>query len=61
MMRKKTLESKDIFKLKKLHSEGKIKEVLIKEGIPFIPSFLFAYLMLVFGKEVWIWFYGMLF
>ncbi|MBU0460805.1 MAG: A24 family peptidase [Nanoarchaeota archaeon] len=52
LIKKKTLEEKDIWKLKKLHTESKIKEVLIKEGIPFIPSFLFAYLFLVFGKPL---------
>lgn len=52
VFRRKTLENKDLWKLRQLKAEGKIKEVLIKEGIPFIPSFLFAYLFLVFGKKM---------
>jgi len=47
ILKKKTLEKEDIQKLK----ESALKEVLIKEGIPFIPSFLLAYLLLVFGKN----------
>jgi prepilin signal peptidase PulO-like enzyme (type II secretory pathway) len=55
VMKKKTLEDDDLDKLKQLHLEHKLKEVLVKEGIPFIPSFLFAYLFLLFGKEIWLW------
>ena len=55
VMKKKTLEEDDLDKLKQLHLEHKLKEVLVKEGIPFIPSFLFAYLFLLFGKEIWLW------
>lgn len=46
ILSKKTLEKKD---LELLHRH-KVKEVLIKEGVPFVPSFLLAYLVLVFGK-----------
>lgn len=52
---KKTLEKADLEKLKKLHSEGKIKKVLIREGVPFVPSFLFGYLVLVFGSGLLGW------
>ncbi|MFP4424541.1 MAG: prepilin peptidase [Candidatus Woesearchaeota archaeon] len=31
--------------LKKLKSKGKIKKVVIKEGIPFVPSFLIAFVV----------------
>lgn len=34
------IEIKDIVLLKKLESEGKLNKVLIKEGLPFLPSFL---------------------
>tara|TARA_Y100000310_G_C20561758_1_gene753418 strand:- start:21 stop:866 length:846 start_codon:yes stop_codon:yes gene_type:complete len=61
VLKKKTLEEKDLKKLKQLHSNGKLNKVLVKEGIPFIPSFLFAYLFLIFGKNAWNWFYGLLF
>ena len=39
------LSLKQIAQLNKLHRQGKINRVLIKEGIPFIPSFLIAYLV----------------
>ena len=61
IIEKKTLEDKDLDKLKELHSSGKLTEVLVKEGIPFIPSFLFAYLFLIFGKDLWLWFANLLF
>ncbi len=48
VLKKKTLTSNDIEKLQ----NHKISSVLIKEGIPFVPSFLIAYLFLLFGKEV---------
>ena len=41
LMKKKTLVAKDIVLLQK-----KVKEVTIKEGIPFIPSFLLTYITL---------------
>ncbi|MBD3202810.1 hypothetical protein GF327_00815 [Candidatus Woesearchaeota archaeon] len=37
------IEKYQIKKLKKLKQKGKIKHVLIKQGIPFIPSFLIAF------------------
>ncbi len=49
ILKKKTLTQHDI---EKLHTH-KISSVLVKEGIPFVPSFLIAYLFLLFGKE-WI-------
>ena len=45
------IELKQINKLKKLQSHGKINKILIKEGIPFVPSFLAAYItILLFGN-----------
>ncbi len=39
------ISKKQIKKLLKLEEEGKLKRVEVKEGIPFVPSFLFAYLI----------------
>jgi len=45
------VEKKQIRELVKLYKLGKIKKVVIKEGIPFVPSFLVAYVIsLVFGN-----------
>ena len=45
------IEKKQIRELMKLSRLGKIKRILIKEGIPFVPSFLIAYVVsLVFGN-----------
>lgn len=49
---KRTLEKKHITTLQHLEKKKKIKFVYIKEGIPFIPSFLFAYLFIVFGEKL---------
>ncbi len=38
------IEKSQLNKLIKYYKQGKIKKVLIKVGIPFVPSFLFAYL-----------------
>lgn len=48
IMKKKTLNQKDIAELNCKH----INLVAIKVGIPFIPSFLFAYLLVTFGLEI---------
>lgn len=32
-------------KLKELHAKGKIKKILVKYGIPFVPSFLIAFVV----------------
>lgn len=45
------LIEEDLRKLKKLYNQGKIKEVLIKVGIPFIPAFFIAFLLtIMFGN-----------
>ena len=49
----KTLLKEDIWSLRSLHAKGKAHYVTIREGIPFIPSFLFAYLAIIFGKSIW--------
>lgn len=48
LLKKKTLTKEDIGKLVK----GNISAVMVKEGIPFVPCFLIAYLLLLFGKEL---------
>ncbi len=52
---RKTLEAEDVTHLKNLFREGKLKWVIIKEGVPFVPSFLFAYLALTFGGKAFSW------
>ena len=44
------LSKSDINKLVKLKNAEKIKFVLVKYGIPFVPSFLLAFAVLVFAK-----------
>jgi prepilin signal peptidase PulO-like enzyme (type II secretory pathway) len=39
------IEKKQILVLQKLYRAGKIKNILIKEGIPFVPSFLLGWIM----------------
>ncbi|MBR9682917.1 prepilin peptidase [Candidatus Woesearchaeota archaeon] len=56
----KGLEKKEIWNLMSLHGEGKLKSVLVKEGIPFVPSFLLAYLVVIFKAEIWQWLAGFL-
>jgi Flp pilus assembly protein protease CpaA len=47
IMEKKTIELEDLEQLQKLYNQGKLKTVKIREGIPFVPSFLFAYIVFV--------------
>lgn len=51
-LKKRTLEKSDLEHLRKLHKEGKLEKVLIREGIPFVPSFLLAYVLVTFGLGV---------
>ena len=45
------IEKKQIRKLIEFYKKGKVKKVLIKEGIPFVPSFVIAYVVtLMFGN-----------
>ncbi len=47
------IEKKQIRKLMQLKAKGKIRKVLIKEGVPFVPSFFIAYVVtLIFGNIV---------
>jgi len=47
--------------LKGLHQQGKLTTVLIKEGVPFVPSFLFAYLVVIFGDDIFSWLVALVF
>ncbi len=38
------IEKVQIKRLVELHKQGKVRKVLIKEGIPFVPSFLMAFI-----------------
>ena len=42
------IEKKNIAKLIALKKKGKVKKILIKVGIPFVPSFLIAFLLAIF-------------
>lgn len=42
------IEKKKIKLLMKFYKQGKIKKILIKEGIPFVPSFLIAFIVTLF-------------
>ena len=49
------IEKKNIRKLIEFYKKGKIKKVLIKEGIPFVPSFFVAYVItLMYGNLIFI-------
>ena len=51
VMEAKTLEREDVWKLRYLEVNENLKPVTIKEGVPFVPSFLIAYLITVFGSQ----------
>ena len=45
------IEKKKIKKLIEFYKRGKVKRILIKEGIPFVPSFFAAYVVtMVYGN-----------
>ncbi len=49
------IEKKKIKKLIALYKRRKIKKILIKEGIPFVPSFFVAYVItLIYGNLVFL-------
>ena len=52
VLSERTLEKVDLKKLYALLYRKQVSEVLIKEGVPFVPSFLLAYLAILFGKTV---------
>lgn len=51
------IDKKQIRKLIEFYRQGKIKKILIKEGIPFVPSFFIAFLItLIFGNPLMLMF-----
>ena len=50
VMKKKTLEKEDLDLLLKWHQEKKLNQVVVREGVPFVPSFLFAYVALLLSQ-----------
>jgi len=50
------IEKKQIRILVKLYKQKKIKKILIKEGIPFVPSFLIAYILTLFYGNIFLLF-----
>lgn len=49
------IEKNKIKKLIDLYKKGKVKKILIKEGIPFVPSFFIAYVItLIYGNLVFL-------
>ncbi len=52
IVEKKALEQDDILKLRTLAKKKKFT-VLIKEGIPFVPSFLMGYIVVLLGNQWW--------
>jgi Flp pilus assembly protein protease CpaA len=51
IMGTRTLSRADLEELQRLHKTHKLETVRIKEGIPFIPSFLFAYIVITFAQN----------
>ncbi len=49
----KTVDKKDLNVIRNLYQKNKIKSVRIREGIPFIPSFLIAYIILLVWEKVY--------
>jgi len=49
------IEKKQIEKLVKFKEEKKIEKVLIKTGLPFIPSFLIAYIVTLLFGNMFLW------
>ncbi len=50
------IEKKQLKQLISYYKKGKVKKVLIKTGIPFVPSFLVAYLMTFFFGNIFLLF-----
>lgn len=49
------IEKKKIRRLIEFYKQGKVKKILIKEGIPFVPSFFIAYVItLIYGNLVFL-------
>jgi len=46
------LESKDLKTLQSLHKNKKLDKVLVKYGVPFVPAFLFAFVITLFFNNL---------
>ena len=58
---KKTLDRSDLKILLKYYGSGKLESVKIKEGVPFVPSFLLAYVFLIFGQNFFMLIFNLLY
>ena len=52
------ISKKSIKKLVNFYKAGKIKKILIKEGIPFVPSFFMAFILTLIAGNFVFWFVG---
>ncbi|MBI2572654.1 prepilin peptidase [Candidatus Woesearchaeota archaeon] len=52
VMEPKELQREDLLELQELEKTKKIKHIIIKEGVPFVPSFLIAYVVFLLVKDV---------
>ncbi len=53
------LEEKDLIRLKELESQGKVRQLKIKEGIPYAAAFLIGLLFTVFFGDLFIIIFGL--
>ncbi len=58
VIEKKVIDRNDLIKLRELFTNGELNEIKIKEGLPLVPGFLLAYIVLIFG---WEWLSSVLF
>ncbi len=49
------ISKKQIRKLVEFYKKGKVKKILVKEGIPFVPSFLIAFIITFLFGNVLMW------
>jgi len=61
VMSVKTLDRRDLQKLFSLAVDKKLRWVTIKEGMPFVPSFLLAYVILLFADKLVPWLFNVMF
>ena len=45
----KALQKEQVWKIRQYYHEGKLRGIMVKEGIPFVPGFLLSYLVLALG------------
>ena len=49
------IEKSDITKLIELEKAGKLKDVKVKDGIPYVPAFLAALIVTMLGFDIFFW------